>query len=178
MSSFRRSKKKSFIHRKSKKSNASQNTSTTQTVFLHGCLLIEIRSARNLPDMDSWLSKLVDKNDVTDPFIDVSIGKAKLIKTSVIMNDLNPVWNETYRIEACHFGEFLTFEVKDKDHMNSEYIGSTNISLSSLLSGETKQGWFPIIKSNGVAYDEAELHLKLDFTPTSAIKSENEVNCY
>ena len=178
MSSFRRSKKNSFIHRKSKKSNASQNTSTTQTVFLHGCLLIEIRSARNLPDMDSWLSKLVDKNDVTDPFIDVSIGKAKLIKTSVIMNDLNPVWNETYRIEACHYGEFLTFEVKDKDHMNSEYIGSTNISLSSLLSGETKQGWFPIIKSNGVPYDEAELHLKLDFTPTSAIKSGYEINCY
>jgi len=39
----------------------------------------------------------VDEKDVTDPFVDVLLGKAKLAKTRVINNDLNPVWNESYR---------------------------------------------------------------------------------
>jgi Ca2+-dependent lipid-binding protein len=34
---------------------------------------------------------------VTDPFVDVVLGRAKLAKTSVINNSLNPEWNESYR---------------------------------------------------------------------------------
>ena len=40
--------------------------------------------------------------DVTDPFVDVRLGNARIAKTSVIDNDLNPVWNEKFRIEVCH----------------------------------------------------------------------------
>ena len=29
--------------------------------FLHGYLHIEVHSAQNLPDMEGWMSKLVDK---------------------------------------------------------------------------------------------------------------------
>ena len=82
--------------------------------FLHGHLFIEIREGKNLPDMEGWVSKLVDKGDVTDPFVDVRLGKAKLAKTSVVLNDLNPVWNEQYRIEVCHFANYLNFEIRDK----------------------------------------------------------------
>ena len=64
--------------------------------------------------MEGWVSKLVDKGDVTDPFVDVRLGKAKLVKTSVILNDLNPAWNESYRIEVCHFADHLIFEIRDK----------------------------------------------------------------
>ena len=41
-------------------------------------------------------------------------GKAKLVKTSVILNDLNPKWNESYRTEVCHFADHLSFEIRDK----------------------------------------------------------------
>ena len=64
--------------------------------------------------MDGWIAKLVDKNDVTDPYVDVCLGKAKLVKTSVVFNNLNPVWNESYRVEVCHFADPLVFEVRDK----------------------------------------------------------------
>ena len=67
-----------------------------------------------MPDMDGWIAKLVDKNDVTDPYVDVRLGKAKLVKTSVVVNNLNPVWNESYRVEVCHFADHLVFEVRDK----------------------------------------------------------------
>jgi Ca2+-dependent lipid-binding protein len=65
--------------------------------FLHGHLIMEIRAAKNLPDMDGWISKLVDKGDVTDPFVEVRLGQAKLVKTSVVLNSLNPKWNEFFR---------------------------------------------------------------------------------
>ena len=65
--------------------------------MLHGHLFIDIFSAKNLPDMESWVAKLVDPKDVTDAYVDVELGKAKIAKTSVILNDLNPVWNETFR---------------------------------------------------------------------------------
>lgn len=68
--------------------------------FLHGHLCIEVHAGRNLPDMEGWISKLVDKKDVTDAFVDVTIGTAKLVKTSVITNSLNPQWDEDYRIEV------------------------------------------------------------------------------
>ena len=65
--------------------------------MLHGHLFIDIFSAKDLPDMESWVAKLVDPKDVTDAYVDVELGKAKIAKTSVILNDLNPVWNETFR---------------------------------------------------------------------------------
>ncbi len=50
--------------------------------------------------MESWVAKLVDKKDVTDPLVDIKLGKAQLAKTSVVLNSLDPEWNEEYRIEV------------------------------------------------------------------------------
>ena len=47
------------------------------------------------------LSKLQLQKDVTDAFVDVRIGNAKLVKTGIKWNDLNPVWDEDFRIEVC-----------------------------------------------------------------------------
>ncbi len=58
-----------------------QSTSYEGQTFLHGHLNMEVRSARDLPDMEGWISKLVDKKDVTDAFVDVKLGNARLVKT-------------------------------------------------------------------------------------------------
>ena len=80
------------------KMNNLKNLDESEVVFLHGQFLLCIFSAKNLPDMDSWIAKLYDKNDVTDPFVDVWLGNARLVKSSIIFNDLNPEWNESYRL--------------------------------------------------------------------------------
>ncbi len=49
--------------------------------FLHGHLDVDVRAARDLPDMEGWVSKLVDRKDVTDAFVDVRLGPARLAKT-------------------------------------------------------------------------------------------------
>ena len=64
--------------------------------------------------MEGWVSKLVDKGNVTNPNVQVRLGKATLVKTSVIANDLNPIWNESFRIEVCHFAEHLSFDIRHK----------------------------------------------------------------
>ena len=50
--------------------------------------------------MENWYSKLYDKKDVTDPFVDVKLGKARIAKTAIITNSLNPVWDEWFKIEV------------------------------------------------------------------------------
>ena len=151
---------------------------TSGTTLLHGHLLLEVIEAKKLPDMESWLAKLVDKKDVTDPFVDVRLGKAKLAKTSIIDNDLNPKWNESYRIEVCHFADHLVFEVRDKDHAYSEYIGAVDLPTSSLLTGELKQGWYPICKTNGKPHGRAELYIKVQFIARHTLEQTYEVDCY
>ena len=71
--------------------------------------------------------------DVTDPFVDVRLENAKLAKTSVILNDLNPRWNESFSVELCHWGANLSFEVRDKDHAYAEYIGMVQIPAPDLI---------------------------------------------
>ncbi len=42
---------------------------------------VEIRSARDLPNMDKWMSKIHARNDVTDAYVDVRLGNARIAKT-------------------------------------------------------------------------------------------------
>ena len=41
--------------------------------------------------------------DVTDGFVDVKLGNARIAKTRVIDNSLDPEWNETFRVEVNDF---------------------------------------------------------------------------
>lgn len=144
--------------------------------FLHGHLLLEVREARNLPDLEGWVSKLVDKKDVTDPFVDIRLGKAKIAKSAVINNNLNPQWGEDYRVEVCHFAEELVFEIRDKDHAVTEFIGSVTFPTSALLSGETREGWFPIKKKSGS--HNGQLNLSVTFVSKASIERTYEVPAY
>ena len=177
----------SFIKKSVEKANSiksnmgrskTKNYVTSGTTLLHGHLLIEVKEARNLPGMESWLAKLVDKKDVTDPFVDVRLGKAKLAKTTIIDNDLNPKWNESYRVEVCHFADHLVFEVRDKDHAYSEYIGAVYIPTSVPLNGEIKGGWFPICKSSGKPHGKAQLHIEIQFIARHTLEQTYQVDCY
>ena len=144
--------------------------------ILHGYLKIEVRAAKNLPDMEGFLSKLVDKKDVTDPFVDIKLGSAKLGKTSMVLNSLSPVWDETFRIEVCHFGDSLKFEVKDSDHAYSELIGSVEIPAAALKDGMPREGWFPIVSKKNK--HKGQLHLFVQFVSRHAVEQGYEVDCY
>lgn len=144
--------------------------------FLHGTLHIQIRAARNLPDMESWLSNVTSGGkDVTDSFVDVKLDKTRIVKTGVIDNDLNPVWNETFRVEVCHHAKDVRFEVRDKDHAYSEFVGSVEIDASKLLTGQEIQDWFEI---KGRVRSKGELNLSIRYVSTASMLKTYEVDCY
>ena len=41
--------------------------------------------------------------DKTDPFVSGALGAARIFKTRVIDNDLNPVWDETFSVASASF---------------------------------------------------------------------------
>ena len=103
-----------------------------------------------------------------------SLGKAKIAKTSIILNNLNPEWNESYRIEVCHFANQVLFEIRDKDHAYAEKIGEVVFETTALLSGQQISGWFSIIENGGDS-DQGELCLSIQFVPASANDQSYEV---
>merc|ERR1719348_57386 len=143
--------------------------------FLHGYLIVKVCEARGIPDMENWYSKLYDKKDVTDPFVDVKLGKARIAKTAVIDNDLNPKWNETFRVEVCHWARELTFDVRDKDHAMTEEIGLVEIPCQCFLNGEQIDNWFPIKKKNK---ESGELKISVQYVSMSRISQGYEVESY
>ena len=64
------------------------------------------------------MAKLYDKEDVTDAYVEVRLGKGHLARTSVIQDDLNPKFYEDFRVKVCHFANEITFEVRDEDHLS------------------------------------------------------------
>ena len=145
--------------------------------MLHGHLKLRVIEARDLPDMEGRLSKLFNKKDVTDPFVDITLGSAKLAKTKMILNSLCPVWDETFRIELCHFGDTLKLEVKDQDHAYSEDIGAVEILTNDLKDGELKKGWFPILSKK--RKQKGELHLSVQFiSKYQTLNQGYQVDCY
>merc|ERR1719330_770097 len=145
--------------------------------FLHGYLVIQVKEAKDIPDMENWYSKLYDKKDVTDPFVDVKLGKARIAKTAVIFNDLNPKWEETFLIHVCHKADSLVFDVRDKDHAYTEAIGIVELTTQHLLNGQVIEGWFPITKGNKER-GLGQLLIRVEFTSMAQINQTYEVDGY
>ena len=121
--------------------------------FLHGMLEVEIVEAKNLPNLDSSFLSL-KKKDVSDPFVVVSLedeegGSWKVCTTSVIDNNLNPRWNENFRVDVCHNVTSVTFTVKDKDFVSSETMGSVKFNAESFIADNTLNGSFDLISDKG-----------------------------
>ena len=124
---------------KAREWSGGESFNQNENILLHGHLILEINKARCLPNMENRLSTMMNKGDVTDAFVEVKLGKAKLLRTNTIDNELHPVWNESHKIEVCHFAEYLKFNVLDKDHAYSEYIGSVSLLTSALRNGKISQ---------------------------------------
>ena len=78
--------------------------------LLHGTLDIHAVEAKNLPDTDNLFFN-ISRGDLTDPYLEVCLGPASLVKTKVIRNCLDPVWDEKFNVAVCHHSEILRIKV-------------------------------------------------------------------
>jgi len=146
--------------------------------LVHGHLFLRVIAAKDLPNTDS--SFLRRKNDKSDPYVTVDTyldGKetCRLIKTSVVMNDLTPNWGETFNVSLCHQADSLYFAVKDLDlRSKNDHMGSVTIPIEQILTEETIKGWYPLKNKKGKPAGEIELEIK--FTSADHSAPTNEVS--
>ena len=87
--------------------------------FLHGRLDVTILSAQDLPDTDKFLFNVFGQ-DLTDPYVEAFLGNARIFKSRYIKNELNPSWDESFKIFVCHHATSLVFKIKDKEQIGNK----------------------------------------------------------
>ncbi|XP_068483873.1 synaptotagmin-4-like [Phaseolus vulgaris] len=120
-------------------------------VIVRGVLSVTVISAEDLP--------VVDLMGKADPFVVLSLKKTeKKLKTRVVNESLNPVWNQTFDFvveDGLH--EMLILEVYDHDTFGKEKIGRVILTLTKvILEGEYNET-YPL---DGAKSGNISLYLK------------------
>ncbi|XP_020212837.1 synaptotagmin-4 [Cajanus cajan] len=126
-------------------------TRRRSNVIIRGVLSVTVISAEDLP--------VVDLMGKADPFVVLMLKKTdKKLKTRVVNESLNPVWNQTFDFvveDGLH--EMLILEVYDHDTFGKEKIGRVILTLTKvILEGEYSET-FPL---DGAKSGNISLHLK------------------
>ena len=111
--------------------------------FLHGQLRVHVQRAADLPDTDTVFFN-IDGKDVTDPYVTASLGQARLFCSKYIANDLNPTWDEVFRVPVCHHANEVKIDVKDKEHVGNQHIASCSVPVETIIGGEEVEDWFEL----------------------------------
>ena len=90
--------------------------------YLHR-IHVNVFRASNLPPFD--------ETGLSDPFVLLRIGSLQY-QTDVVLNTLNPVWDELFVFNVTSLEQELCFTVVDDDHSTSEHIGEFSIKLDRL----------------------------------------------
>jgi len=136
-------------------------------MFLHGLMKIHVISASDLPDCDTAFFN-IDGKDVTDPYVNVFLGEARLAKTRYMNNDLNPCWDEKFTVDVCHRSASMTFDVKDKDHVGGAFVGSVMIQTEDLMSGEVFETTQDLVDAQGEPI-QGSLTFSVQYIPKAAL---------
>ena len=75
-----------------------------------------------MPDTDKFLFNVFGQ-DLTDPYVEAFLGNARIFKSRYIKNELNPSWDESFKIFVCHHATSLVFKIKDKEQIGNKNLG-------------------------------------------------------
>ena len=115
----------------------------------------------------------MDSTSLTDAFVEIKLDNDTLITTQVIIESLDPEFDETYRLDICHSIENIVFAVYDKDIVSNEKIGVVSFKANDLLDGvERKQDCGYPIKSR-TRSESGRLFLSIRFISCAEIDKES-----
>ncbi|KAH6889598.1 phosphatidylserine decarboxylase-domain-containing protein [Coprinopsis sp. MPI-PUGE-AT-0042] len=129
-SALNSSKSKKF-GRKTKTREARKEYSLGTDNDIVGIVMLEIRSAEDLPK----LSNMTRTGWDMDPFVVISFGK-KVFRTRVIRHSRNPVWDEKllFHVRRYEIGFKVHFSILDWDKLSSnDHIGDASFDVKELL---------------------------------------------
>ncbi|KAH9566019.1 hypothetical protein CY35_04G109300 [Sphagnum magellanicum] len=155
--------------------------------LLHGTLDVMLYEAVNLPNMDLFSEKLrqfvsnlptkiqkvkakASEHNVkvitSDPYAIVILAGARVARTRVINNNVNPKWNEHFVVPVAHFVYDVQITLKDQDILGSKIIGDVKIPIEQVLNGDTVEGWYDILNPKGEnCHQGAKLHVSVHYLP-------------
>jgi len=116
---------------------------------------LEIVEAQNL--------KAGDIGGSSDPYVILKTGKGVIngLKTPVMKNTLNPVWNYQGTVNVNYNFSFLRFEIYDYDAMSKDdLLGTCTVKSNVFNDGVPYDSWESIIGENGKEY--GLLHLRME----------------
>uniref|UniRef100_A0A7S1LNZ3 C2 domain-containing protein n=1 Tax=Alexandrium catenella TaxID=2925 RepID=A0A7S1LNZ3_ALECA len=109
---------------------------------------IQIVNGMDLPNMDGL--------DKTDGYVKVTMGGTEVMKTKVINNNLNPVWNATATVKWDGIND-LIFTVWDSDlFTRDDWIGQYILSKGHIRAGF--KGTVPLNVGKKVKKGSASTH--------------------
>ncbi|KAL2337159.1 hypothetical protein Fmac_011605 [Flemingia macrophylla] len=112
--------RKDYDHKNAKKSN-----SLVGMIEFVGLIKINVVKGINLAVRDVMSS---------DPYVIISLGHQS-VKTRVIRNNLNPIWNESLMLSIPDYVPPLKMVVLDKDTFSTDdYMGEVEINIQPLVS--------------------------------------------
>ncbi|CAI8599603.1 unnamed protein product [Vicia faba] len=117
--------------RSSSRPSSQSSSRRRNSVIVRGVLSVTVISAEDLP--------VVDFMGKADPFVVLSLKKSeKKVKTRVVNETLNPVWNQTFDFvveDGLH--DMLIVELWDHDTFGKEKMGKVIMTLTKvILEGE------------------------------------------
>jgi len=99
-----------------------------ESVLLNGRLFVEVIRAKGLYNSDSWFA------GKSDPYTIVTLDDQEIGRTEVIDDNLDPVWNSIFVVDAEHPATFLTFDVWDEDPcQKDDHLGYTVLNVSEIV---------------------------------------------
>lgn len=127
-----------------------------RNVILRGVLSVTVISAENLPSVD-----IMGKSD---PYVALIMKKSEQkSKTRVLINTLNPVWNQTFDFvveDGLH--DLLILEVWDHDTFGKDKMGECIMTLTRVILEGEFTNTFTI---DGTKSGKLHLHLKWTAQP-------------
>jgi len=118
-----------------------------------GTLHIYVIEAKNLIAADS--------SGTSDPYVKVMKNSKLIGKTKVIKKNLNPSWNENFKVNLGEIlNQNLTFVIKDHNTISSKTIGELQVNTHNSFNtaeNKTTDEWYEIPNNGG------SIHIKLEY---------------
>ena len=125
------------------------------------------RGPSGLPNLDG---KLGNTTNLTDAFVDVCMDSLSVGKTQVIMDNLNPEWNESYSVDVCHYVEEVIFTVYDQDNVTNDKCGRVTFKAKELEDGIKMEALDGYPLSTRMHSERGRLFLSIQFISHSELQ--------
>ena len=133
-------------------------------------LVIFLIQAYKIKIMDSaglgGLLSSAAKGGSTDPFFEFNIGEGDKVKSTVKKKNLNPEFNEQFRLPMRVNSGKLTISCSDYDMgSGNDFIGKNDADLTDLSDRKEKRKWFTLLGDKGEEDGYVLVGLKWVFNP-------------